>query len=271
MYRSSKLGVSTAGLGFIQDSTALPGLAAAGERMRVGYTGPVEDPAYRVTDESFIPCVTTEIWERFPEYRALSVVVRDFETDVEARIPAIALRPPAWMDEHLAAWKNAFREFGANPKKTPCSVEALWKRVEKSGVLPSIHPVVDWYNALSIHFGACFGGEDLDRYEGLPRLILARGDEPFDTVRDGAAVIERPEAGEVVWRDDRGVTCRRWNWRQCKRTAVVPGSRNFWFVIDRLPPMPVAELMRAGEELVSGLRQMCASIRHSVRLIEPGA
>jgi DNA/RNA-binding domain of Phe-tRNA-synthetase-like protein len=55
---------------------------------------------------------------------------------------------------------------------------------------------------------------------------VARGDEPFDTVRDGAAVVEHPEAGEIVWRDDDGVTCRRWNWRQCKRTALHQGSRN---------------------------------------------
>jgi DNA/RNA-binding domain of Phe-tRNA-synthetase-like protein len=83
-------------------------------------------------------------------------------------------------------------------------VEALWKRMQKNGSLPAIDPVVDLYNALSIRFGACFGGEDVDRYAGLPRLVLARGDEPFDTVRDGAPVVEPPETGEVVWRDDGG-------------------------------------------------------------------
>lgn len=173
------------------------------------------------------------------------------------------------MAEHLEAWRAAFRAFGANPKKTPCSVEALWKRVEKSGSLPAIDPVVDLYNALSIRFGACFGGEDMDRYAGPPRLVFARGDEPFDTVRDGAPVIEHPEPGEVVWRDDLGVTCRRWNWRQCKRTALHGESRNLWFVIDRLPPMPIAELQRAGEELAAGLRRMSPAITHSIRLIEP--
>lgn len=175
------------------------------------------------------------------------------------------------MAEHLEAWRKAFRAFGANPKKTPCSVEALWKRVEKNGSLPAIDPVVDLYNALSVRFGACFGGEDLDRYAGMPRLVLARGDEPFDTVRDGALVVDHPERGEVVWRDDRGVTCRRWNWRQCKRTALDRDSRNLWFIIDRLPPMPIAELTRAGEELVFGLSQLAPGITHSIHLLEPGA
>jgi DNA/RNA-binding domain of Phe-tRNA-synthetase-like protein len=217
----------------------------------------------------FLPTIDSGIWERYPEYRALSVVVRDFHPAAGGPIPALPLEPPAWMAEHLEAWRGAFRAFGANPKKTPCSVEALWKRVEKNGSLPSIDPVVDLYNALSIRFGACFGGEDVDRYAGVPRLVVARGDEPFDTVRDGAPVIEHPDAGEVVWRDDQGVTCRRWNWRQCKRTALDQDSRNLWFIVDRLPPMPTAELMRAGEEFVSGLARISPGITHSIHLLQP--
>ena len=200
----------------------------------------------------------------------MSVVVRDFRLADTAAIATPSPQPPAWMAEHLEAWRAAFRAFGANPKKTPCSVEALWKRVEKNGSLPAIDPVVDLYNALSIKFGACFGGEDLDRYTGVPRLVVARGDEPFDTVRDGTPVIEHPEAGEIVWRDDLGVTCRRWNWRQCKRTALGRDSRNLWFIIDRLPPMPIVELVRAGEELVAGLARVSPGIAHSMDLLEPG-
>ena len=219
--------------------------------------------------ETFAPSVDPAIWQRYPEYRALSVVVRGFRAASPPDLPP--LQPPAWMADHLEAWRAAFRAFGANPKKTPCSVEALWKRVEKNGGLPAIDPVVDLYNALSIRFGAPFGGEDLDRYEGLPRLTIATGGEPFDTVRDGAAVTEHPEPGEVVWRDERGVTCRRWNWRQCKRTALTSEARNLWFIIDRLPPMPVAELLRSGEELVAGLARISPGIAHSITLLEPAA
>jgi DNA/RNA-binding domain of Phe-tRNA-synthetase-like protein len=151
---------------------------------------------------NFLPTVDAEIWRRYPEYRALSVVVLGFRGTDSAAPPVHPLQPPVWMMEHLEAWRGAFRAFGANPKKTPCSVEALWKRVERNGSLPAIDPVVDLYNALSIRFGACFVGEDLDRYAGSPRLVVARGDEPFDTVRDGAPVIEHPDSGEIVWRDD---------------------------------------------------------------------
>jgi len=218
---------------------------------------------------NFVPAVDPEIWRRYPDYRALSVVVAGFRAPAGVPIPVIPLQPPSWMAEHLDAWRSAFRTFGANPKKTPCSVEALWNRVQRSGFLPAINPIVDLYNALSICFGACFGGEDLDRYAGPPRLVVARGDEPFDTIRDGFPVVDQPLAGEIVWRDDRGVTCRRWNWRQCQRTALNRDSRNLWFIIDRLPPMPVVELLRAGEQLISGLALICSGIEHSVDLLEP--
>lgn len=44
--------------------------------------------------------------------------------------------------------------------------------------------------------------------------------ESFDTVAEGGAVVEHPETGEVVRVDDVGVTCRRRNWREARRTAL---------------------------------------------------
>ena len=68
------------------------------------------------------------------------------------------------------------------------------------------------------------GGEDLDAYAGSARLVRAAGDEPFETSAGGEAVVEHPDAGEVVWRDDLGVTCRRWNWRQTIRTRITTST-----------------------------------------------
>ena len=218
---------------------------------------------------AFQPHVAPEIWRLRPDYRALSVTARGFSVLAEPQVDLTALVPPDWMDTHLEAWRDAFRGFGANPKKTPSSVDSLWKRLQKDGSLPRIGPVVDLYNALSVRFGAPFGGEDADLYAGSPRLGFARGPENFDTTRNGVPVIENPEPGEVVWYDDAGITCRRWNWRQCRRTALSPESRNLWFVIDRLSPMPMEELLRAGEALVKGLHGICPTVETSASLLEP--
>ena len=92
------------------------------------------------------------------------------------------------------------------------------------------------------------GGEDADRLEGSLRLAVAAGDEPFDPRGDGIDV-EQAAAGEVVWRDDRGVTCRRWNWRQGRRTQLTDDTTRAFFVFDRLEGLTVHELHTAADEL----------------------
>ena len=132
-------------------------------------------------------------------------------------------------DPHIAEWRAAFSRFGAKAKRYPCSAEALAARVLKGGDLPRINALVDLYNAVSVRHLIPVGGEDLDRLEGPLRLTIADGDEPFDGA-DGS-----PNPGEVVWSDDAGVTCRRWNWRQGVRTRLTETSTRAFFVFDRLP------------------------------------
>ncbi|MGV8241929.1 B3/B4 domain-containing protein, partial [Pseudomonas aeruginosa] len=105
-------------------------------------------------------------------------------------------------------------------QRTPCSAEALRKRALRDGGLPSIDPVVDLYNAISVQFAIPVGGENLAAYAGTPRLVVADGSETFDTLKNGEAVDESPDPVEVVWRDDLGVTCRCWNWLQGVRTRL---------------------------------------------------
>jgi len=82
------------------------------------------------------------------------------------------------------------------------------------------------YAACLVTARGVHGGEDLDAYAGAPRLVVADGSESFDAVEGGEIVHTTPKPGEVVWRDDRGVTCRRWNWRQCARTRLTPHTTN---------------------------------------------
>ena len=108
---------------------------------------------------------------------------------------------------HVAAWRAAYRAFGAKPQRTRNSVEALLRRAESG--LPRVNRLTDLYNAVSVRHQLPLGGEDLTRYAGAPQLIRATGAEPFHTTADGAEVLELPDPGEVVWCDDAGVTCRR--------------------------------------------------------------
>ncbi|MFF4699159.1 B3/B4 domain-containing protein [Streptomyces chattanoogensis] len=164
-------------------------------------------------------------------------------------------------DPHIAAWRAAYTAFGCKPSRTRNSAEALAKRALADGGLPRINRLVDLYNAISVAHLIPVGGEDLDRIQGDMRLVRATGDEPFVTAAGGAEVIEHPEPGEVVWCDDEGVTCRRWNWRQGVRTRLTEDSVSALFLLERMAPMTLDELRAAGAELAEGLQKACPDAR----------
>lgn len=154
---------------------------------------------------------------------------------------------------HLQAWRQVFAAFGSKPSKHLCSAEALLKRVLKGGEIPSINPIVDTYNAVSLSCVIPVGGEDWDMLESDLCLKFARGNEPFEFRSEGVLAVEYPDVQEVIWADSRGVTCRRWNWRQCERTAVTSDTRSAYFVFDAIEPFGWAELEEAAEILMDHL------------------
>lgn len=206
----------------------------------------------------FQPVIAQEIFDLRKDYCALSVMAVNVRNNGEAGINSdlkgrLLASPPAWADAHLEAWREAYRQFGAKPQRTPPSADALIQRVRKDGQLPTINPVVDLYNTISVAFAIPIGGEDVAAYASSPTLMQATGGEHFDTVKDGAPFLEPVPAGEVVWMDTQGVTCRRWNLRQGIRTRIDGATTEMWFVLERLEPMPISALLDAGRTLNDGL------------------
>ena len=210
--------------------------------------------------------VDPDILEKFSGYTAVVLYARNLENGESDAIASAWLREaeafarkefaePVSGHPHIQAWRTAFSAFGSKPSKYLCSAEALLKRVLRGEEIPSINRAVDAYNAVSIRHAVPAGGEDLDALQSDLRLAFASGDEPFDLMA-GEGAAEHPDPGEVVWKDSAGVTCRRWNWRQCRRTRLLPETRNAYFVIDRLAPYPLEILDRAAEELGASLRRL---------------
>jgi DNA/RNA-binding domain of Phe-tRNA-synthetase-like protein len=205
--------------------------------------------------------VDAAVFERHPDYVAVILVAEGLTNgptdaaseaalcDAEAHLRARGLARAADAPQ-IAAWRAAFSAFGAKPSRYPCSAESLAARVLKGDGLPRVNRLVDHYNAVSVRHLVPVGGEDLDRIEGPLRLTAADGTERFDT----AEGIDHPEAGEIVWRDDIGVTCRRWNWRQGTRTRLTDASTRAFFVFDRLGGLDLPALDAATDELAAVLR-----------------
>lgn len=221
--------------------------------------------------------VAREVWEFRPDYRAMLLAVDEIEPGpsdaaseallqaAEESARAALAQTPVEEIPHVAAWREAYRAFGAKPQRTRNSLEALLRRAASG--LPRVNRLTDIYNSISVSHQLPLGGEDLSRYAGPPRLVRATGAEPFDTTSDGADVIEHPEPGEVVWCDDAGVTCRRWNWRQARRTQLHDSTTSALFIIDVLDPVTDDELTIATAELVGHLRGLGSDVQVAQRLL----
>jgi DNA/RNA-binding domain of Phe-tRNA-synthetase-like protein len=213
-----------------------------------------------ITADGWVDRATVDpaVAARWPDYRVILLATDDVDVD---RLAAVTDRlvadahtaarrlDPAAPDQHIARWHQAYRDFGVKPRAARVSVDALIRRAATPAGLPRINTLVDLYNAVSILHRVPIGGEDLDRYHGPARLVLANGDEPFPTTANAEPVVDHPDTAEPIWCDDDGVTCRRWNWRQTTRTAINGNTTRVGFIIDSLDAPHHDGARRAAEQL----------------------
>lgn len=199
-----------------------------------------QDPAAQIR-------VSDEVLERFPNFRLRVLYafgIRNRPSDATSgewlregasRGLAALGGMRAGEHPHLKLWRDAYSAFGAKPSAYPCSAEALIQRVVKGGAeaVPGINCLVDAYNAVSLAHLLPIGGEDLDRLVGPCVLRLATSK---DADVDAATAADAPKPGEVIWADNVGWTCRRWNWRQGPRTRLTESTRNAYFIIEGMTP-----------------------------------
>ena len=157
---------------------------------------------------------------------------------------------------HIAPWREAYRRFGAKPKDHPSSIENLVRRVLKGQPLPRINPLVDLYNTISLRHLVPAGGEDLDQIVGDILLTVAT-DREKPVLLLGEPEPRAPKPGEVIYKDDHGAICRRWNWKEADRTKLTAATRNAVLVLEGLPPVGRELVERAAEELSEMIRHHC--------------
>ncbi len=156
---------------------------------------------------------------------------------------------------NLVAIQTVHRSFGNNPNKFPPSVQALLKRVLKGGKLPSINPLVNLYNVISLKYVVCVGAEDTDLCTGDVRLAYATGTEHF--VPLGETVEDPPAVGELVYKDDAGVICRKLNWREGDRAKITAETKRAIIVVEGFPPLTKDRLKEILEELSLLVKEHC--------------
>jgi DNA/RNA-binding domain of Phe-tRNA-synthetase-like protein len=133
----------------------------------------------------------------------------------------------------IAAWREIYAKFGSN-RDFRSSIESLLRRARGgSKPLPQINNLVDLYNYLSLKYHLPVGAEDTDKIKGDLVLDFADGTEKGITL--GSESEESCYPGEVIYKDDAGFVCRRWNWREADRTKIEKTTKNAVMVFEKVP------------------------------------
>jgi DNA/RNA-binding domain of Phe-tRNA-synthetase-like protein len=192
---------------------------------------------------------------RFVVARGLSngapwpLTVRQLE-ELEVAYGAGIWRPREETDSEISSWYDAYRTFGTNPRRSRPSVDALGRRMRRTGALPRVNSAVDSYNFVSAQYGVPAGAYDLDALEGPVRLRPARQGDVFVPLGEPSKP-ESPQEGEIVYAQQDRVLTRHWNHRDSDLTKVTEGSRNVVFLLERVCADAVssAKLQQAQEKL----------------------
>lgn len=211
--------------------------------------------------------ISNKIIEKYPKLEVGIVICKDIDNssyneEIQKLMRNIEVEARGKIDVEkvveiptIAKWREIYKSFGAKPSKYRNSAEALIKRVILGNEIYRINSLVDLYNYISVKYIKTVGGEDIDKVEGDLVLDFANGTEEFIAL--GSNENEPPKQGEVVYKDNKGIICRRWNWREAERTKLTEDTKNAVVVIENLISEENGKLKKALEELKSLITKYC--------------
>ena len=212
--------------------------------------------------------VEPAIFERFPQLRLGLLELSDVHNmsaaeELERLLVAVQDKvrrelSGITVSQHpqVASWREAYRAFGVKAKDYPSSIENLLKRVLKGETLRSVNPLVDLYNLVSLEHLVPVGGEDLDSVQADNTLRFAGNDEAaIHLLGDSEAKV--PKVGEVIYADENGAICRRFNWKEAERSKLTAITKRAVLVIEALPPVDEIKLQVALNDLGDLAQRFC--------------
>ena len=138
----------------------------------------------------------------------------------------------------IAAWRDAMAATGVSGRKFPSSVESLYRRAFKGGEPPSINPLVDFYNSISLRHVVPAGGFDLAQLDDALELRLTREGDTFRPLDSTSA--ERVEPGEIAYASGNEVLTRHFVWKQSHKGLLGASTRSVFLVCEVLGEVEVS-------------------------------
>ncbi|HTP09428.1 MAG TPA: phenylalanine--tRNA ligase beta subunit-related protein [Anaerolineae bacterium] len=169
---------------------------------------------------------------------------------------------------NIAAWREAYRAFGAKPTEFPSSIEALVKRVRRGDDVPYINTLAAIGNSASLRYLVPIGGHAIDvmQVDGELRLGFATGSEEFTPFSGGP--LEHPVADEVIFTYNTSIVlCRRWTWRQGEFSKLQRTTTAAVINVDGLPPTTRADVDAICNDLATLVGMYCGNAPTEVKML----
>jgi DNA/RNA-binding domain of Phe-tRNA-synthetase-like protein len=186
---------------------------------------------------------------------------------------------PVSAHPNIAAWREAYRAFGAKPTDYPSAIESLVKRVRRKDDLPYINTLAAIGNSASLRYLAPIGGHAIDVLQADDEIVLgyATGQEEFSPLNGGP--IEQPLPGEIIFyvapslraaspsRPVQQVMTRRWTWRQGEFTKLQRTTTQVVINIDGLPPVTRADVDTISADVATLVGMYCGGASVEIKLL----
>ncbi len=189
--------------------------------------------------------ISSSLFERFPTLQIAVLKVKDLNNkdsnskitsklrEVEAQIREKYNTDSLGNISEITVWREAYSSFGAKPKKYKASIEALLRRVLAGEEIPSISPLVDAYNYISLKYLLPLGADDTDKISKSISLTYTNGSERFQAINSDET--KTVNQGEVAYKmGDNIILCRRWNWRESDATKITSTTKNAIIYVESL-------------------------------------
>lgn len=154
--------------------------------------------------------------------------------------------------EDILPFRQAFKSLGMNPNKFMSSIEALLTRISKKKGFPSINPIVDLGNSVSIKYHLPIGAHDIDTIKDSLEVRFSNDGDTFIPFGDNQ--VEYPENDELLYVSGNEIRTRRWIWRQSEIGKITEDTENVFFPIDGFGDKE--KILKARDELARLLKEV---------------
>ena len=154
----------------------------------------VSEDFFNLVPDAVFGVVVVKGFDNSVNYDKINELFKNSLEEAQEKFLNVKIKEEAWIEPY----REAFRSLGINPNKFMCSIEALMTRISKGNSIPSINPIVDLGNALSLKYHIPVGVHDISKFtNGEVMIRKATTDDVF--VPFNSTEVEHADEGEIVY------------------------------------------------------------------------